>query len=319
MSAILSVRDLTVSYTTRHGRVQAVDGVSFAIEPGRTLALVGESGCGKSTTALAAMGLLAPTSGVISFNGRDLTGLKASELRAIRSEFGIVFQNPYSSLDPKMRIRDIVGEPLSATMGLSGRQLTDRVVERLVEVGLGPEHLRRYPHEFSGGQRQRIAIARALASEPRLLILDEPTAALDVSIQAQVLNLLLDLQELHGLTYLFISHNLATVEYVADGVMIMYRGKIVERGPTTEVFAQPRHPYTRALIDSIPKLDPRKRDRLQPIVGEVPGPYDMPTGCAFSSRCSFKSPMCEKAPPERAISEAHSTACYHPFEPETLT
>jgi peptide/nickel transport system ATP-binding protein/oligopeptide transport system ATP-binding protein len=320
MNAILSVRDLRKTYDTRHGPLKAVDGISFDIAPGRTLALVGESGCGKSTAALAILRLQEPTGGSVLFDGHDLATTRSGELRALRREFGIVFQNPYSSLDPKMKIRDIVGEPLVTAFGLKGRALTERVVERLTEVGLGPEHLRRYPHEFSGGQRQRIAIARALASEPRLLVLDEPTAALDVSIQAQVLNLLLDLQARHGLAYLFISHNLATVEYVADEVMIMYLGRIVERGPTAEVFAAPRHPYTRALVSSIPRLDPRRRDELQPLLGEVPSPLDMPPGCGFAPRCAFRTEACTMSqPPLDALepNTSHAVACYHPLDTET--
>ena len=316
MSAILSVRDLRKVYRTRHGPLKAVDGVSFQIEAGRTLALVGESGCGKSTAALAILRLLEPSGGSVMFDGADLSRIKGTELRLLRRDFGIVFQNPYSSLDPKMKIRDIVGEPLIAAFGLKGRSLTDRVAERLQEVGLGAEHFYRYPHEFSGGQRQRIAIARALASEPRLLILDEPTAALDVSIQAQVLNLLLKLQERRGLAYLYISHNLATVDYVADEVMIMYLGRIVERGPTREVFAQPRHPYTRALVDSIPKLDPRRRGQLKPLLGEVPSPIDVPEGCGFAPRCPRRSAACGQPPPESAVSGSQSAACFHPLDLE---
>ncbi len=316
MNAILSVQDLRKTYPTKQGPLQAVDGVSFEIEAGRTLALVGESGCGKSTAALAILRLLEPSAGEIALAGKPLSSVSGRELRLLRRDFGIVFQNPYSSLDPKMTIRDIVGEPLSVAYGLKGRRLSERVTERLVEVGMGPEHLMRYPHEFSGGQRQRIAIARALAVEPRLLILDEPTAALDVSIQAQVLNLLLELQERRGLAYLFISHNLATVEYIADEVMIMYLGRIVERGPTAKVFARPRHPYTQALIDSIPKLDPRGRGQLKPLLGEVPSPLDIPVGCGFAPRCPRRTEACARPPAEQNFGEAHSAACFHPLDLE---
>jgi len=319
MSAILSVRDLRKAYKTAQGPLMAVDDISFDIEPGKTLALVGESGCGKSTTALSILRLLEPSSGSVLFEGQDLARLKGRELQKLRRDFAIVFQNPYSSLDPRMKIRDIVGEPLLTGFGLKGKALTERVVERLTEVGLGPEHLYRYPHEFSGGQRQRIAIARALASEPRLLILDEPTAALDVSIQAQVLNLLLDLQERHGLAYLFISHNLATVEYVAGEVIIMYLGRIVERGPTAEVFAAPRHPYTQALVDSIARLEPGARGRLKPLLGEVPSPLDVPAGCGFAPRCPHRSAICESRPPDQPVSQSHTVACYHPVNMETAS
>jgi oligopeptide/dipeptide ABC transporter ATP-binding protein len=320
MSALLQVRDLRKSYATRHGPVRAVDGISFDVEAGRTVALVGESGCGKSTIALTLVRLLEADGGEVRFEDIRLGQLSRRDDIEVRRKFGIVFQNPYSSLDPKMRVLEIVGEPLRTVLGMRGRALRERVIMHLEQVGLGPEHVDRYPHEFSGGQRQRIAIARAVALEPRLLILDEPTAALDVSIQAQVLNLLIELQRTLNLAYLFISHNLATVEYVADEVMVMYLGRIVEAGPVEAVFAAPRHPYTRALIDSIPLLDPRRRGTLQPLGGDVPSPLDMPEGCAFAPRCRHRSERCTRAAPalEETVleetGERRRIACFHPLD-----
>jgi oligopeptide/dipeptide ABC transporter ATP-binding protein len=320
MSALLQVRDLRKSYATRHGPVRAVDGISFDVEAGRTVALVGESGCGKSTIALTLVRLLEADGGEVRFEDIRLGQLSRRDDIDVRRKFGIVFQNPYSSLDPKMRVLEIVGEPLRTVLGMRGRALRERVIMHLEQVGLGPEHVDRYPHEFSGGQRQRIAIARAVALEPRLLILDEPTAALDVSIQAQVLNLLIELQRTLNLAYLFISHNLATVEYVADEVMVMYLGRIVEAGPVEAVFAAPRHPYTRALIDSIPLLDPRRRGTLQPLGGDVPSPLDVPEGCAFAPRCRYRSERCARAAPaleetvHREAGDRRRIACFHPLD-----
>jgi oligopeptide/dipeptide ABC transporter ATP-binding protein len=231
-----------------------------------------------------------------------------------RQRLSIVFQNPYSSLDPRMRIREIVGEPLVTAYRLKGRALTEKVLGHLGEVGLGPEHLTRFPHEFSGGQRQRIAIARALALEPKLLILDEPTAALDVSVQAQVLNLLQELQKRRNLSYLFISHNLATVENIADRVLVMYLGRVVEEGPVAQVFASPHHPYTRALLDSVPSIDPRLRGRLRPVTGEVPSALNPPPGCPFAPRCARAGEECWASPPPLlSAGPGRAHACLHPF------
>jgi oligopeptide/dipeptide ABC transporter ATP-binding protein len=311
MTALLTVDGLSKRFRTRHGLVMAVDAVSFEVGGGETVALVGESGCGKTTVALSLLRLIDPDGGRVLFEGQDLSG--AGE-QAWRQRLSIVFQNPYSSLDPRMRIRDIVGEPLVTAYGLKGKALTDRVVRHLGEVGLGPEHLRRFPHEFSGGQRQRIAIARAIALEPKLLILDEPTAALDVSVQAQVLNLLQDLQKRLGLSYLFISHNLATVESVADRVLIMYLGRVVERGPVAEVFARPRHPYTQALLDSVPSIDPNHRGRLKPVTGELPSALNPPPGCAFAPRCTRAGAECRASPPPLVgASNGRAHACLHPL------
>ncbi|MEZ5924196.1 MAG: ATP-binding cassette domain-containing protein [Hyphomicrobiaceae bacterium] len=312
MTALLSVDGLSKRFRTRHGTVKAVDGVSFDVARGETVALVGESGCGKTTVALSLLRLIEPDGGVVQFEGAELAG---SGGQAWRQRLSIVFQNPYSSLDPRMRIRDIVGEPLVTAYGLSGKALSERVARHMSEVGLGPEHMKRFPHEFSGGQRQRIAIARAIALEPQLLILDEPTAALDVSVQAQVLNLLQDLQKRLGLSYLFISHNLATVESVADKVLIMYLGRVVEAGPVSEVFARPRHPYTQALLDSVPSIDPSHRGRLKPVTGELPSTLNPPPGCAFAPRCARATSECRASPPPLvAIGDGRAHACLHPLE-----
>lgn len=314
MTALLSIQDLKKHFPTRHGLVRAVDGVSFEVASGQTVALVGESGCGKSTIALTLLRLIDPDGGQVLFEGTDFDAITSAERRQLRQDLSIVFQNPYSSLNPRMRIRDIVGEPLRTAYGLRGQALRDRVETHLRDVGMGPEHMGRFPHEFSGGQRQRIAIARALALEPKLLILDEPTAALDVSVQAQVLQLLRDLQDRLGLSYLFISHDLATVEYLADEVLVMYLGRIVEAGPVERVFTQPQHPYTKALLDSVPSIDPHLRNRLKSLSGEVPSPLNMPTGCAFAPRCARADATCGLAPPPlETVIEDHAAACYHPL------
>jgi oligopeptide/dipeptide ABC transporter ATP-binding protein len=318
MSALLQVRNLRKTYPSRRGTVHAVTDVSFDVPAGSTLALVGESGCGKTTVALTLLRLLEHDGGEVYFDGESLDTLSAARRLEVRRSLSIVFQNPYSSLDPRMRIRDIVGEPLRTVYRLRGRELSDRVARHLESVGLAREHLSRYPHEFSGGQRQRIAIARALALEPRLLVLDEPTSALDVSVQAQVLNLLRGLQDRLNLSYLFISHNLAVVEQMADEVMVMYLGHIVESGPVGEVFQSPRHPYTRALLDAIPSVDPARRDRLKPITGEIPSALVRPSGCPFAPRCSRADDHCRSAlPPLRGDAGPGRVACFHPFSQET--
>ncbi len=315
MKPLLRVRDLRKTYRTRAGPLLAVDGVSFNVARGETVALVGESGCGKSTVAMTLLRLVDASGGTVFYDGRDFDALSARAMRLLRRKISIVFQNPYSSLNPKMTVRDIVGEPLVTALGLKGRDLDEQVRARLTEVGLGPEHMPRYPHQFSGGQRQRIAIARALALEPELLILDEPTAALDVSVQAQVLNLLKDLQRQRGLSYLFISHNLATVEFIADRLLVMYLGRIVESGPVRNVFAAPQHPYTRALIDSVPSIDPRRRGDLRPLSGEVPSPMDRAPGCAFAPRCPRADDTCYRTPPPLEAARGNRLcACYHPLE-----
>ncbi len=313
MSPILSVKNLHKQFRSNSGVVNAVSDVGFDLQSTQTLALVGESGCGKSTIASAIMRLIEIESGEILYEGRDVCAMGMNDLQLFRREVSIVFQNPYSSLNPKMRIKNIVGEPLSACYGVKGKELKDRVIRHLQDVGLGVEHLDRYPHQFSGGQRQRIAIARALALEPKVLILDEPTAALDVSVQAQVLNLLQDLKQRMGMAYLFISHNLATVEYIADYVMVMYLGKIVEQGPVEEIFRYPRHPYTRALLDSVPSIDPAERNQLKVLKGELPDPGNLPDGCAFYTRCRQASELCKNQNPELVSSNTNSAfACHNP-------
>ena len=313
MAALLEVHNLDKHYRTRHGVIRAVQGVSFEVAEGETVALVGESGCGKSTVALSLLHLIEHDGGTVRFEGMEFDHLKGREEQRLRQNLSIVFQNPYSSLNPRMRIKDIVGEPVKTAYRLRGRALNERVEKHLADVGLGLEHLRRYPHEFSGGQRQRIAIARAIALEPKLLILDEPTAALDVSVQAQVLNLLRDLQQRLGLSYLLISHNLATVECIADRVLVMYFGRIVESGTVEEVFNDPRHPYTRALLDSVPSIDPAERHRLKPLEGDLPSPLNPPPGCAFAPRCGQAAHDCTVRAPALELIGARQAACYHPL------
>jgi dipeptide transport system ATP-binding protein len=313
VSLILSVNHLQKQFRSKSGVVNAVSDVSFDLQSMQTLALVGESGCGKSTIASAIMRLTEIEHGEILYEGRDVCAMGINDLQMFRREVSIVFQNPYSSLNPKMRIKNIVGEPLSACYGIKGQELKDRVIKHLQDVGLGIEHLDRYPHQFSGGQRQRIAIARALALEPRVLILDEPTAALDVSVQAQVLNLLQDLKQRKGLSYLFISHNLATVEYIADYVMVMYLGKIVEQGSVAEIFQNPRHPYTLALLNAVPSIDPGKRNQLKVLKGELPDPANLPDGCAFYTRCGQASEQCKNQNPDLIPGKSDSAfACHNP-------
>jgi len=301
---LLRVDDLTVHFRVKKGLtkksadvVHAVDHVSLAIARGETLALVGESGSGKTTVARAVLGLNAPTSGTIVFDGRDLTALKGAARRAALRDVQVVFQDPYSSLSPRMTVHDVIAEPLRANARLSGQELNARIVELLEMVGLGTQHLWRRPHEFSGGQCQRIAVARALALEPRLVILDEPTSALDVSVQARILVLLDELQERLELAYLFIAHDLAVVESVADRIAVMYLGQIVETGEAHAVLHAPRHPYTHALIESVPSPDPERRSELGIIAGEVPSAIRPPSGCRFHPRCPFRMEICDKEEP----------------------
>jgi len=293
-SPLLSVRDLHVGFPSPHGLVKAVDGVSFDLKRGETLSLVGESGCGKSTTARAIIGLVRPSSGSIEFDGRDIAHDRRA-LAAARSRLQMVFQDPYASLDPRMDAGAIVGEPLVVHRRVRGRDALDaRVCELFERVGLDPTMRRRYPHEFSGGQRQRIGLARALALDPDVVLLDEPVSALDVSVQAQVLNLLEDLRRRHGLTYLFIAHNLGVVRHVSDRIAVMYLGRIVEIAPRDDLFARPVHPYTKALLSAVPVPDPdaEARRRRIPIEGEIPSPTARIEGCAFRSRCPLAFDRC---------------------------
>ncbi len=307
------------------GEIRAVDDVSFAVYPGETLGLVGESGCGKTTTARCILRALEPTSGSILFRTQegtvvDLAPLSEAELRPLRREMQMIFQDPFASLNPRMTLFDIVGEPLLVLGNMRNRQQRmDRVAELLEMVGLRPEYMRRYPHAFSGGQRQRIVIARALALNPRLVVADEPVSALDVSVQAQVLNLMLRLQQELGLTYIFVAHDLSVVKHFCDRVAVMYVGKLVELAPTRSLFFQPRHPYTAALMAAVPVPDPRLRGKMQPLEGEVPSPANPPSGCYFHPRCPHAVDRCRTDPPLlEEVAPGHMVACHRAQELELV-
>ncbi len=293
--------------------LRAVDGVSLSIAPGETLGLVGESGCGKSTLGRAILRLSEPTSGTVRFRGRDVTRASSEELRALRREMQIIFQDPYGSLNPRMSVQAIVAEPMRIHGLAHGKSAEeDRVAKLLARVGLRPEHMRRYPHEFSGGQRQRIGIARALAVEPRFIVADEAVSALDVSIQAQIVNLLRDLQDELGLSFLFIAHDLQIVEYVSHRVAVMYLGRIVETAPSPELYRDPRHPYTQALLSAAPTVDPVSRRRRILLEGDVPSPLSPPPGCPFHTRCpiAVKGRCDVEVPALREIAPGHLAACH---------
>jgi oligopeptide transport system ATP-binding protein len=299
----------------RHQQLQAVDGVSLVVEQGETLGLVGESGCGKSTLARCIVRLHEPTAGSIVFEGQDITKLSARRLRPLRRDLVMVFQDPQASLNPRKRVDEIVGMPLRIHRLASGAKLRTRVGELLELVGLSPSHAQRYPHEFSGGQRQRIGLARALATNPRLVVCDEPVSALDVSIQAQILNLLRDLQRDLQLTLVFIAHDLGVVRHVSDRVAVMYLGRIVEVAPVDELFAHPVHPYSEALLSAVPIPDPDIADSGIVLEGDVPSPIDPPTGCRFHPRCRYATEICRVEDPPLTTDggKPHPAACHHPL------
>lgn len=311
---LLKAEHLKKYFKSPHGMVKAVDDVSLEIYEGETLALVGESGCGKSTLGRVILNLITPTSGTVTFDGTDITALHGKALRNMRAQMQLVFQDPFSSLDPRFTVGQIIAEPLQ-NMGLSKQEQQKRVLELMDRVSLQPEHYSRYPHQFSGGQRQRIGIARALAPNPRLIVCDEPVSALDVSIQAQILNLLKKLQNQSNLTYLFISHDLAVVRYISDRVCVMFLGQICELCSTAEAYEKPLHPYTRMLIDSAPEPDPdfHREDRML-LQGELPSPVNPPAGCRFCTRCPFATDVCRTVHPElKEYTPGHFCACHHPL------
>ncbi|SEK81137.1 dipeptide transport system ATP-binding protein [Roseateles sp. YR242] len=313
---LLQADQLTRHYEVSRGwfspkaTVRALDGVSFRLEAGRTLAVVGESGCGKSTLARALTLIETPTSGQLRIRGQDTAGPHTrAERQALRREVQMVFQNPYAALNPRKTIAATLAEPLLINTRLSAAERQARVAALAAQVGLRPEHLRRYPHMFSGGQRQRIAIARAMVLQPGIVVADEPTSALDLSIQAQILNLFMDLQQAFGTGYVFISHNLSVVEHVADDVMVMYLGRVVEHGSKQRIFAQPRHPYTQALISATPALRAADRRVRIPIHGELPSPLRPPSGCAFHQRCALAIPRCAEQRPALREIDGRLVAC----------
>jgi oligopeptide/dipeptide ABC transporter ATP-binding protein len=315
---LLNVNDLVKSFSLKKTKffqeirhVYAVNGVNFSLKKGETLGLVGESGCGKTTTGRAILRLIEPTSGSIYFEGQDVTKFKEHELKAFRRNAQMIFQDPYASLNPRMTVRDIVGEPLLVHGVGTKAQRTAQVAEVLEKVGLEADYMKRFPHEFSGGQRQRIGIARVLTLNPKLIIADEPVSALDVSIQAQIINLLVNLQDDYQLSYLFVSHDLAVVEHISNRVAIMYLGKIVEIAPGNNIYSRPRHPYTQALLSAIPIPDPKATIERKILQGDLPSPANPPSGCAFRTRCPRALKVCSQEIPEMIeVGQEHYTACH---------
>ncbi len=314
---VLRAVDLARHYQVKRGMfkgdatVRALAGASFSLEAGKTLAVVGESGCGKSTLARVVTLIEQPTSGQLLIDGTDVTGAEGEQLKKLRQEVQIVFQDPYGSLNPRKKVGTIIEEPVVINTKLSRAERKERAEAMMAKVGLRPEHYNRYPHMFSGGQRQRIAVARALMLQPRILVADEPVSALDVSIQAQVLNLLMDLQDEFNLAYLFISHDLGVVRHIADDVMVMYLGRPVEQGTSDAIFDDPRHPYTRALLASTPAVDPRRRGERIRLTGELPSPLNPPSGCAFHRRCRYATDLCGQDRPELREFRERLVACHH--------
>ncbi|MDB6021624.1 MAG: peptide transporter substrate-binding protein [Pedosphaera sp.] len=317
---LLEVKNLKVHFPVKHGlfsrvkaHVKAVDNVSFTIQPGETLGLVGESGCGKTTLGRAIVKLVEPTAGNILFEGEDIAQLSGSALRARRRKFQMIFQDPYGSLNPRMTVGQIIGEAIDIhQLAESSSARQKRIMDLLRAVGLDPMHAQRYPHEFSGGQRQRIGIARALAVEPKLIVCDEPVSALDVSVQAQIINLLQDLQQKMGIAYLFIAHDLAVVEHISRRVMVMYLGKVVELAEARAIIGEPKHPYTQALISAVPVVDPDSKRKRIVLPGDVPSPIHPPSGCPFHPRCPIAElPRCQvEIPPLREVTPGHWAACH---------
>ena len=318
MKPLLAVEDLKVYFPVRKGlfsrvtgHVYAVDGVSLSLERGQTLGLVGESGCGKTTTGLGILRLIQPTSGKVMYGGEEMSAVEPRRLRELRREIQIIFQDPYSSLNPRMTVNQIVGDPLKVHGLHDAKERAERIAYLLDKVGLTPEHGRRYPHEFSGGQRQRIGIARALVLNPKIIIGDEPVSALDVSIQAQIINLLVDLQKEFQLSYIIIAHDLAVVEYICDHIAVMYLGKIVESTSYRQLYTQPKHPYTQALLSAIPVADPRRMRERTILKGDVPSPLKPPAGCHFHPRCPQRMEVCSKErPPLRDTGDDHQVSCF---------
>jgi len=315
---LLEVCDLVKHYPIRRGlfgretgQVRAVDGVSFDLRQGEVLGLVGESGCGKTTTGRCILRLIEPTSGTVRFDGQDITRLSRRKLRPLRRQMQVIFQDPYSSLNPRLTVGSMLGEALAIHGLARGTKARTRVAELLELVGLAPDHARRYPHEFSGGQRQRIGVARALAVEPRLIVADEPVSALDVSIQAQIVNLLQELQRKMGLTYLFVAHDLSVVEHISDRVAVMYLGRIVELAGAEALYRAPQHPYTLSLLSAIPVPDPERRHSRIVLKGDVPSPANPPAGCPFHPRCPIARERCSREQPAlREVAPGHVSACH---------